>query len=145
VRHVGLPGLLTLAGARIGLAACCGDTFRDDAGVAMRIYRARLSSRVLVGGSARQAGGHWFEPSTAHLIDKRFVKHRGPPQRPSLLPGSDLVRCAFRERRRTPDQLRGDVVALTSLELVQVLVERHAGPSVTGEAGDLAQISAGTD
>jgi hypothetical protein len=27
---------------------------------------------------ARQAGGHWFEPSTAHGLDKPFEQHRGP-------------------------------------------------------------------
>jgi hypothetical protein len=29
--------------------------------------RARLSSRAVAGEPARQAGGHWFEPSTAHF------------------------------------------------------------------------------
>src|SRR5262249_31718820 len=33
---------------------------------------------------ARQAGGHWFEPSTAHLITKPFQTRSGHPERPSL-------------------------------------------------------------
>src|SRR5262249_42565472 len=31
--------------------------------------RPRLSSSVFAAAPARQAGGHWFEPSTAHSLD----------------------------------------------------------------------------
>jgi len=63
-------------GLQLELAAChSGHTFRshrfeaserDDAFFAQRRDSANRGERARTGAVIRQAGGHWFEPSTAH-------------------------------------------------------------------------------
>jgi hypothetical protein len=54
-------------------ACLCGPADRDPArGVGVRVLRHRPSSSVVSVLAARQAGGRWFEPSTAHKKSPRI-------------------------------------------------------------------------